>query len=138
MSAFLGYMLACAICIHGTGVHEFDMMCRCVQAEAGGESAECKEAVATVILNRLYCEDKFPDNVFDVIYEKDQFVIAPYESVTDETRTAVIMAMINYGTYNQKVPRSCYYFRAGHFHNFGIKYRHIDNTYFSLAENATD
>lgn len=138
MSAFLGYMLACALQIHGMSIHDFDIICSCVQAEAGGESDECKEAVATVILNRLYCEDKFPDNVSDVIYSKNQFVVAPLGSVTIETKTAVIMAMINWGTYNQKVPRSCYYFRAGHFHNFGIKYRHIDNTYFSLAENATD
>ena len=64
--------------------------------------------------------------------------VGNWAGVTVETKTAVIMAMINYGTYNQKVPRSCYYFRANHYHNFGIKYRHIDNTYFSLAENATD
>ena len=138
MSAFLGYMLACAIQIHGFNCHDFDLMCRCVQAEAGGESAECKEAVATVILNRLYCEDKFPDDISDIIYQQNQFVVAPSGSVTDETKTAVIMAMINWGTYNQNVPRSCYYFRAGHYPSFGIKYKHIDNTYFSLAENATD
>ena len=107
MSAFLGYMLACAIQIHGFTCHDFDLMCRCVQAEAGGESAECKEAVATVILNRYYCIDKFPDDISDIIHQQNQFVVAPSESVTDETRTAVIMAMINWGTYNQKVPRSC-------------------------------
>ena len=68
MTAFLGYMLACAIQIHGFSCHDFDLMCRCVQAEAGGESSECKEAVATVILNRYYCTDKLPNDICCITY----------------------------------------------------------------------
>ena len=141
IKCFIGLMIASAIRIHepiNFTCADFDLMCRCVQAEAGGESMECQEAVATVILNRVYCEDKFPDTIEEVITQKTQFAIFPAEAVSDQVKLSVLSALINYGSLNQELPRSCYYFRAGYYHKFGISYKHIDNTYFSLAENATD
>lgn len=113
-----------------------ELVCRCVMSEAGGESSDCQQAVATVILNR-YFSPNFP-NEFDEIIVPGQFSTHDNGPITDEVRHSVYMAWINYGTFYQIVPRTCYYFRAGHYHDFGIPYRQIDNTYFSLAEDASD
>ena len=141
MTQCFALLLATAIRLHADinfTVSDFDLMCRCVLAEAGGESMECKEAVATVILNRVYCDDKFPDDIEGVITQKKQFCISEEDDIPSEVKYAVVFALIKYNTLDQIIPRSCYYFRANHYHAFGIEYKHIDNTYFSLAENATD
>jgi spore germination cell wall hydrolase CwlJ-like protein len=49
---------------------EKDLFCRIVNAEAGGESLEGKLAVATVLVNRVN-SGKFPNNIKDVVYDKN-------------------------------------------------------------------
>ena len=137
----IGLLLACAIRIHSSinfTLADYDLMCRCVMYEAGGESMEAQEAVATVILNRVYCEDKFPDTVEGVITQKDQFVYASTYDIPEQVKWSVLTALLKYGSIDQDIPRSCYYFKAGGYHDFGIPYRKIGGNYFSLAENATD
>ena len=46
-----------------------DLMARLVRAEAVGESYAGKVAVATVVLNRVFMSDDFPDTVRGVIYQ---------------------------------------------------------------------
>lgn len=143
MIEFIGLMLSCAIRIHqpiNFTIADFELMCKCVDAEAGGESMECQIAVATVILNRAYCTDKFADNIEGVITADHQFVISktPVKDIPDDVKLSVLNALITYGSLDQRLPKSCYYFRAVHYHNFGIPYTKIGKTYFSLAENATD
>lgn len=114
------------------------LMCQCVQTEGIGESNECQEAIATVILNRWLNPDKYPDNIPDVIFQENQF--ACDTSITEPdvgVRVAVHNAIIFYNTYNMCIPYQTYYFRADHYHkNLGIPYISIDNTYFSVDENA--
>ena len=142
LNCFIGLMLASVLRIHepiNFTCSDYDLICRCVQAEAGGESMLCQEAVATVILNRVYCEDKFPDTVEGVITQKKQFILVSMDDeISEDVKLSVLSALINYGTLKQEIPRSCYYFRAKNYHTFGIPYKRIDKTYFSLAENATD
>lgn len=52
--------------------YEADMLLRIGMCEAGGESIECIAAVMCVVLNRVNSND-FPNNIYDVIYEKKQF-----------------------------------------------------------------
>ena len=117
---------------------EYILICKCVQTEAIGESNECQEAVATVILNRWLNPEKYPDTIAGVIYEPNQFAID--ESITEldvGVRVAVRNAIIFYNTYNMCIPYQTYYFRADHYHpNLGMPYMVIDNTYFSIDENA--
>ena len=117
---------------------EFDLLCKCVQTEARGESNECQEAVATVILNRWLNPEKYPDTIAEVIYEPNQFAIDESIVKTDVgVRVAVHNAIIYYNTFNMCIPYQTYYFRAGHYHqNLGQPYMVIDNTYFSVDENA--
>lgn len=115
---------------------DIDLICRCVMSETGSESDDCQQAAAIVILNR-YFSPNYP-NEFSEIIIPGQFSTTDNGEVTDQVRYNVQMAMYNYGTFYQIVPYTCYYFRANHYHNFGIPYRCIDNTYFSLSDKATD
>ena len=107
---------------------------RCVMSEAGGESSECQVAVATVILNRVACPSKFPDTVPGVIYAQNQFSLHNNGDVSFEVRLNVLAALTLYD--GQRIPYQLYYFRNSHYHNFGVPYKKIDNTYFSLSENV--
>jgi N-acetylmuramoyl-L-alanine amidase len=51
---------------------EKDLLARLVHAEAKGEPHAGKVAVALVVLNRV-TDERFPDKIKDVIYEKRQF-----------------------------------------------------------------
>lgn len=51
---------------------EKDLLARLVHAEAKGEPHEGKVAVALVVLNRVE-DNRFPDKIKDVIYQKRQF-----------------------------------------------------------------
>ena len=136
----LGLLMATAIRLHSQinfTISDFDLMYRVCMAE--DSDLEGQEAVATVILNRVYCEDKFPDTVEGVITQEKQFSICSSdERIPEDVKYVVCFALLKHGTIEQEIPRSCYYFRAGHYHNFGIPYKKIGGNYFSLAENATD
>ena len=115
---------------------ELDLLYREINAEAGGDGTESQKACTTVILNRLF-SPRYPDNITDVIYAEGQFA-TPSGIYTDEVINSVNEAISEYGTPDQILPYTCYYFRAHHYHDFGIPYTHYGNTYFSLSEEATD
>ena len=114
---------------------EIALMERVVMSEAGGESAECQEAVATVILNRWQNPENFPDTITEVIMAEGQFSTLDNGEPTVSVRVAVHNAIVYYNTAVQELPSQIYYFRAGHYHNFGTPYCTIDHLYFSGADN---
>lgn len=81
---------------------DFQVLCRIVEAEAGGEDISGKLLVANVILNRV--EDAaFPDTVKDVVFQQNNgaFQFSPicdgryYEvKISEETREAVQRALL--------------------------------------------
>jgi len=115
---------------------EYELIARCVMSEAGGDTPESQEAVATVIINRYFSPD-FPAEVKDIIVP-GQFSTADNGPITNEVYLSVARAVNFYGSGSCILPYNCYYFRAGHYHDFGIPYRQIGNNYFSLSEEATD
>lgn len=52
---------------------DIDTLLRIVEAEAGGEDRKGKLLVANVVINRVK-NKKFPDNVTDVVYQREQNV----------------------------------------------------------------
>ena len=114
---------------------EIALMERCVMSEAGGQSIECQEAVATVILNRWQHPDKYPDTIEGVIMDPGQFSIHDNGKPTVSVRVAVHNAIVYYNTAVQDLPSQVYYFRSGRYHDFGTPYESIDDLYFSGAEN---
>ena len=115
---------------------DLELIKRCIMSEAGGESDEGQQAVATVIFNR-YFSPKFP-NSFDEIIVPGQFSVADNGEITKDVGINLQWAIIDYGTCCQSVPYNCYYFRSDHYHDFGIPFKKIGNLYFSLSEEATD
>ncbi|MBO5030375.1 MAG: cell wall hydrolase [Lachnospiraceae bacterium] len=80
---------------------DLDTLMRIVEAEAGGEDRKGKLLVANVVINRVR-NKKFPDNVTDVVYQKDQNVtqFSPVSNgtidkvkVSEETKEAVYSAL---------------------------------------------
>lgn len=83
------------------GADEYEILCRIVQAEAGGEDAAGKEMVAEVILNRV-SSPEFPDTVAGVVFQESggQYQFSPvgdgrYNSVSisGQTKEAVLAAL---------------------------------------------
>lgn len=81
---------------------EFQVLCRIVEAEAGGEDVDGRVLVANVILNRVENE-AFPDTVKDVVFQKNNgtFQFSPlYDGryqrvqVSKETEEAVQRALL--------------------------------------------
>lgn len=114
---------------------EIALMERCVMSEAGNQSIECQEAVATVILNRWQHPDKYPDTIEGVIMDPGQFSTHDNGKPTVSVRVAVHNAIVYYNTAVQDLPSQIYYFRSGRYHEFGTPYECIDDLYFSGAEN---
>lgn len=56
---------------------EYRMLVLAVYLESGNQSYSCKEAVASVIMNRVYYNDTndFPDTIMGVLTQKNQFTI---------------------------------------------------------------
>lgn len=80
---------------------ELEVLCRIVEAEAGGEDEDGKLLVANVVLNRVNSE-KFPDTVSEVVFQRSNGVtqFSPvangrffYVEISEETLEAVERAM---------------------------------------------
>lgn len=80
---------------------ELEVLCRIVEAEAGGEDEEGKLLVANVVLNRVN-SDKFPDTVTEVVFQRSKGVtqFSPvangryyYVEISEETVQAVERAL---------------------------------------------
>ena len=80
---------------------EFLLLCKIVEAEAGGEDLQGKLLVANVILNRVESE-AFPDTIKEVVFQKNTraFQFSPAKnsmlyqvSVSEETKDAVERAL---------------------------------------------
>jgi len=78
-----------------------EVLCRLVEAEAGGESLQGKKLVAHVVLNRMN-DEQFPDSVSEVIFDRRQGItqFSPVSDgrfyqvrISDETRVAVTQAL---------------------------------------------
>lgn len=117
---------------------EFTYFCKCVQSEAGGESVECRRAVAEALLNRLENE-RFPNNIVEVINAPGQFEVVElgtiHTVVVDEETKNVCMQAV---TEERLHPVNMFYFRSGKYHNYNSmdKYKAIGKMYFSVYRGA--
>ncbi len=82
----------------GMTQNDYDILCRIVQAEAGGEDILGKQMVADVIINRVE-SPKFPNTVKGVVFQGTQF--SPVRDgryysvkVSRETKDAVNKALV--------------------------------------------
>lgn len=104
-----------------------ELIAMVVHAEANNQPMIGKVAVASVVLNRC---DYFGLTVESVVYAKNQFAIA--DSYTKSDLRAVEIAMDNRDLF----PETLLYFRAEHFHKFGVEWEQIGDHFFSLIESV--
>lgn len=108
---------------------EIDLIALVTMAEAEGESELGKRLVIDVVLNRVD-SDAFPDTVYDVIYQQNQFTSmtngrADRCYVQDEIRSLVLEEI------ESRTNSDVLYFRAGRYHSFGTPVLQEGNHYFS-------
>lgn len=107
---------------------EFDLLCRCVQAEAGNQSFEGKRLVACVILNRVDV-DGWGDSITEVITAKNQFATWPRmiqnADVSDDTIEAVTAEL------GERSNPDIIAFRTGHYHSWCTPWKKVGDHYFS-------
>ena len=94
---------------------DFNLLCACVEAEAGNQSMEGKRLVAAVILNRVD-DSAFPNTISGVIRQKGQFYVVSSGAinrvkVSDETMEAVGAELLERSDYE------VLYFRTGRYHS---------------------
>lgn len=94
---------------------EYDMLCRIVELEAGGESEECRAAVTAVILNRL-ASGIWGDTLSDVL-TANQFDTVPFADTADvQKSTADVVADV--WANGSAVPADVLFFRDTYYHAF--------------------
>lgn len=94
---------------------EYDMLCRIVELEAGGESVECRAAVTAVILNRL-ASGIWGESLSDVL-TAEQFETVPFADAADvQQTTADVVADV--WTNGCAVPSDVLFFRDTYYHTF--------------------
>ena len=106
---------------------EFELLARCVEAEAGDQGYLGKCYVIDCILNRC---DKWHKSIKEIIYQPHQFEVVSNNrinkvKVTEETRQAIrdeLKARTRY---------DILHFRMDYYHSFGVPVFHYKDHYFS-------
>ena len=111
---------------------EIDLIALCVMAEAEGEPEEGQRLVIDTILNRVD-DPRFPDNVHDVIYQKNQFAGMYGERIercyVKEELVQLVREELENRTNSEVV-----FFRTSHYHSYGVPLFQVGAHYFSSYE----
>ena len=85
---------------------------RIIYAESGNQILEGKIAVGNVVMNRVN-SPKFPDNIYDVLYQKNQFSPASSGSLkrTPNAESVIAAKLVLEGV--EIVPGALFFNRAG-------------------------
>lgn len=109
---------------------EYELLAKCIEAEAGTEGFIGKQYVVDVILNRVD-SDNYPNTVKDVIMQKHQFEVVSNGRIYDVTPTEETYKAINTELESQ-LDNEITAFRMSHYHSFGTPKFHYKNHYFSI------
>ena len=106
---------------------DMELLARLVEAESGNQSLLGRRMVVDVVLNRLDHDD-FPDNLHDVIFQKNQFATADkLETVkaSELSWEAVLMEQ------NERIDYDVIYFKTKGYPQYGEPVTQIEDHYFS-------
>ena len=104
---------------------DMQVIAEAVMGEAGNQPLVGKVAVASTILNRM---EYYNQTVYEALEAYNAYPY--YGIVTNDCYRAVEIAMENRDLF----PSDMMYFRAGHYHDFGVPYAQIEDHYFSTKE----
>ena len=83
-----------------------------INAECANQPLDGQLAVGNVIMNRL-ADPRFPDNIYDVLFQKNQFTPASTGSIMKEPNEASVIAAKLVMDGAQVVPNALFFNRAG-------------------------
>lgn len=101
-------------------------------AEAEGECEEGKRLVIDTILNRVDSEH-FPDNVYDVIYQRDQFS-SIWNGRIDRCEVEDDICQLVREELKSRTNTDVIFFTAGEYSKYGVPMFQVENHYFSSYE----
>lgn len=111
---------------------EIDLIALCVMAEAEGEPEEGQRLVIDTILNRVD-DPRFPGNVHDVIYQKNQFA-GMYGERIERCYVKEELVQLVREELENRTNREVVFFRTGHYHSYGVPLFQVGAHYFSSYE----
>ncbi len=94
---------------------EYDLLCRVVEMEAGGESEECRAAVTAVILNRM--QSGIWGNTLADVLTADEFDTVPFAD-TAEVQQSTADVVADVWANGCPVPADVMFFRDSRYHTF--------------------
>lgn len=108
---------------------EIELLALCVMAEAEGECEYGQRLVIDVVLNRVD-DPHFPDTIYDVIYQKNQFAGMYGDRITRCYVKDELVQLVKEELEN-RTNEDVVFFRTGHYHSYGIPMFQVGAHYFS-------
>ena len=108
---------------------EIELIALCVMAEAEGECEYGQRLVIDVILNRVD-DPHFPDTIYDVIYQKNQFSGMYGDRITRCYVKDELVQLVREELEN-RMDYDVVFFRTGHYHSYGVPMFQVGAHYFS-------
>ena len=108
---------------------EIELLALCVMAEAEGECEYGQRLVIDVVLNRVD-DPHFPDTIYDVIYQKNQFAGMYGDRITRCYVKDELVQLVEEELEN-RTNEDVVFFRTGHYHSYGVPVLQVGAHYFS-------
>ena len=100
-----------------------------VEAEAGNQDELGKRLVVDVVLNRID-SDEFPDNIYDVINQKNQFESVLNGKINEVSPSDNTYEIVR-SEFEDRLNYDVLFFRTGKYHEFGTKLFKQQDHYFN-------
>lgn len=116
---------------------DLDLLSRCISAEVGGQSWECKLAAGNVIINRI-TNDRFHNNTIEeVVYARGQFEVVSNGRINNKANTESVRAAKAILNGLRVLPDDVTYFFSSYIHgnwvNTRAVYKNIGDMVFSYV-----
>lgn len=111
---------------------EVELIALLTMAEAEGEPEEGQRLVIDTVLNRVD-SPHFPDTVYDVVYQKNQYSSMWGDRVTRCYVKEELCELVREET-KERTNYEVVFFRTKHYHSFGVPMFQVGNHYFSKYE----
>lgn len=108
---------------------DIDLIAIVTMAEAEGECEEGKRLVIDTILNRVDSEH-FPDTVYDVVYQKNQFT-SMWNGRADRCYVKEDIVQLVKEELEFRYNSDCVFFRTLHYSQYGVPLFQVGHHYFS-------
>lgn len=110
---------------------EIELLALCVMAEAEGECEYGQRLVIDVVLNRVD-DPHFPDTIYDVIYQKNQFAGMYGDRITRCYVKDELVQLVKEELEN-RTNEDVVFFRTGHYHSYGVPMFQVGAHYFRVT-----